>query len=89
MAAARKRSDAYETALLLDLVVAIDEAAGHDVTEATAELASLREQLGIVTMPAVPLGGIRPVRGATGGMRSAAGDAGGASSDQVATGGQL
>jgi len=60
LASARKRRDAYETALLLDLVIAIDEATGVDVSGARAELASLRERLGIVTMPAVSLGSIRP-----------------------------
>ena len=81
---ARTRGDAYETALLLDLIVAIFRRVGARTPTREAELASLREQLGIIAMPSVPLDlRAEPERRLNPEIERAAGDAGGASVLQV------
>jgi predicted ATPase len=52
---ARGRDDAYQTALALDGVIAIDDLAGADVSELEAERRAAFDLLGIVRTPAVPV----------------------------------
>ena len=55
LASARSRGDAYETALLLDLTIGISRQSGRPADSDEQELAVLRDRLGIVALPSVPL----------------------------------
>jgi class 3 adenylate cyclase/tetratricopeptide (TPR) repeat protein len=57
--AARKRGDAHETTLLLDVLVRLGDRAGLGAYTASAELGEVRTRLGITTLLELPLGNER------------------------------